>query len=72
MQPERRIEPGAGATPRSFGALLAAKLRECGIEPTTAAYLAGDDTAFLSVLPRDPNQPSSIPAHWPGALSPGQ
>jgi hypothetical protein len=57
MQPDRRIEPNAGAAPRSFGALLAAKLRECGIEPTTAAYLAGDDSAIRGVLPRHPDQP---------------
>jgi hypothetical protein len=72
MQPDRRIEPNAGTTPRSLGAALAAKLREYGIEPTIAAYLAGDEPVFRSVLPRDPNEPSSIPAHWPGALLPGQ
>jgi hypothetical protein len=72
LQPDRRIEPGAGATPRSFAAALAAKLRECGIEPAAAAYLAGDDTAFRGVLPRDPNQPSSVLAQRLPARLPGQ
>jgi hypothetical protein len=72
LQPDRRIEPNAGATPQSVGAALAAKLHEYGIEPTIAAYLAGDEPVFRSVPPRDPNEPSSIPAHWPDALLPGQ
>jgi hypothetical protein len=70
MPPDCRIEPSAATPPRSSAAALAAKLHEYGIEPTAAAYLAGEDTGFLSVLPCDHNQPSSIPAHWPGAVSP--
>jgi hypothetical protein len=72
MFSDRGIEPNAGATSRSLGAALAAKLRERGIEPRVAAYLAGDVPVFRSVLPRDPNEPSCIPAHWPSALLPGQ
>jgi hypothetical protein len=38
-------------------------------EANAASYLPEDEpTVFLSVLPRHPDQPSSIPAHWPATL----
>jgi hypothetical protein len=43
-----------------------------GIEPNPAGYVPDDEPVFLSVLPRDPDEPSSIPAHWPGAFLPEQ
>jgi hypothetical protein len=72
LQPERTIKPKAGATPRSARAVAAPARGDRTIEPTTAAYLPDDESAFLSVLPRHPDEPSSIPAHWPGALLPRQ
>jgi hypothetical protein len=65
---DRTIEPTAGAIPPSFGAALAAKLRENGIEPIVAAYLAGDDSTLLSVLPRHPDQPSLTPSLYPAPI----
>jgi hypothetical protein len=43
------------------------------IEPNAADHWLEDEPiGFLSVLPRHPDEPSSIPAHWPGALQSGQ
>jgi hypothetical protein len=71
MLPDRGIEANAGEAQRPAGATLAPTLPDRGIKPNPAEYLLDDDpTGFLSVLPRDPHEPSSIPAHWPGALLP--
>jgi hypothetical protein len=80
--PPEQHEVGAASAQKEANAMVANRPRQrhaprdrgrrFPIEPIPAAYLPDDDPGFLSVLPRDPEAPSSIPAHWPAALVPEQ
>jgi hypothetical protein len=65
---DERYEPNATAILVGRGSTpIDPASPECTIEANPASYLAEDSpTTFLSVLPRSPHHPSSIPAHWPG------
>jgi hypothetical protein len=63
-------EPAAIAAPVDHRAAPTSSLpSDHKIEANPSLYLPYDEpTTFLSVLPRHPDEPSSIPAHWPDAL----
>jgi hypothetical protein len=71
LTPDRGIEANAGEPRRSAGSTLAPTPPDRKFKPNPAAHLPDDEpTGFLSVLPRHPHEPSSIPAHRPDALPP--